>query len=247
MLLHVAGCGESQGPVAPASVPPPNEAHVEQRQGPAEVFVSVLAELKEKTEVPILLPGALPGETERLWAFVEAEETDYQILIHYENDDGTQLGSGATFYGMFVGAKGQLPAGLPNHQEVREVKLADGNVGFFRPISCGGSCAPANLWWMRDGVSYHIQLKLFSSLSEQDQESTITQVANSAILGGPRKEQKQVLRFAQDDREISWGDQPCAEVASSGTVADSACGRSGQLGESRAFLRAMMSAEYFDM
>lgn len=186
MLLIILGCGESQDNVTPGIVPPTNEAQAEQRQGPAEVFVPILAELKEKSEVPILLPGELPGEIEGLWAFVEAEETDYKILIHYENDDGTQLGSGATFYGMFAGAKGQLPAGLPNHPEVREVKLADGNAGFFMPISCGGSCAPANLWWVKDGVLYQIQLKLLSRLSDQDQETAITTVANSAILGGLR-------------------------------------------------------------
>jgi hypothetical protein len=69
---------------------------------------------------------------------------------------------------------------------VREVKLSRGLVGYFRSVSCGGSCAPANLWWEEDRALYQIQLKLSPTLSESDQQKTITAVADSAILAGPR-------------------------------------------------------------
>jgi hypothetical protein len=69
---------------------------------------------------------------------------------------------------------------------VQEVKLAGGIVGFFRPVSCGGSCAPANLWWERGSALYTLQLKLPSALDEKRQRKIITQVGNSAILAGPR-------------------------------------------------------------
>jgi hypothetical protein len=180
VVLFLAGCSESQ---VPASAPTPNRPQREQGQEPAEVFLSVLAELKEKAEVPILLPSELPGPKAGLWAFGRGQTAEYEISVYYENDDGSHFGVDANFYGMFSGTKSQPPTWLA---ELKEVKLAGGHSGFFMPISCGGSCAPANLWWVSDDVSYNIQLKLFSSLSEQDQEKTITKVANSAILAGRR-------------------------------------------------------------
>jgi len=91
----------------------------------------------------------------------------------------------AGFAAMFAGdaAPNYHPRELGN---VHEVKLAHGIHGFFRPISCGGSCAPVNLSWEDGGTLYTIQLKLSSSLSENEQQKAITAVANSAILAGPR-------------------------------------------------------------
>lgn len=68
----------------------------------------------------------------------------------------------------------------------RPVKLADAIDGFFRPVSCGGSCAPANIWWEKNGTVYRFQLRLSSSASEQDQQKTMIELANSAINAGPR-------------------------------------------------------------
>ncbi len=154
----------------------PNQ--VDSQRGPADVFRSVLTQIKARTKIPILLPGNLQTENP-LWPSIQkADANEYAIAIYV--DDGEPLGSGANFYGFFTAkAKAKPP-------KFREVKLANRVTGFFRPLSCGGSCSPVNLWWVREAVLYHIQLKLSSTLSEQDQEKAITAVANSAILGGPR-------------------------------------------------------------
>jgi hypothetical protein len=102
------------------------------------------------------------------------------VALYYE------LGVGdAGFAASFSARKnaGYSPRELPN---VEEVKLAGGIVGFFRSVSCGGSCAPANLWWEQDGTLYQIQLKLPSTLREKKQLRIIMAVADSAILAGPR-------------------------------------------------------------
>jgi hypothetical protein len=148
-----------------------------------EAFNSVLSKVKAKSHVPILLPGKLPESIGRAeHAVVEkAEANEYAISLYFK------LGVGDSgFAAYFSGAAnpGYSPQELGN---VSEVKLARGLRGFFRPINCGGSCAPANLWWEAGGVVNQIQLKLPSSLSEEDQQKkTITEVANSAILAGPR-------------------------------------------------------------
>jgi len=109
---------------------------------------------------------------------VSADE--YEVALYYELDVGN-----AGFAASFAATNNARysPRELPN---VREVKLAGDIVGFFRPVSCGGSCAPANLWWEQGGARYQIQLKLPSALREKKQQRIITAVADSAILAGPR-------------------------------------------------------------
>ena len=51
----------------------------------------------------------------------------------------------------------------------------------FLPVSCGGSCAPANLWWEQNGVMYPIQIKLKSSTTEKEQERILVETANSTV------------------------------------------------------------------
>ncbi len=145
-------------------------------------FVSALAEVKAGTNIPVLLPTALPRPfSDAKQAVVEKVSADeYAVALYYE------LGVGdAGFSALFAATNNARysPRELPN---VREVKLADGIVGFFRPVSCGGSCAPANLWWEQGAVLYQIQLKLPSGLGEKKQLGVITAVADSAILAGRR-------------------------------------------------------------
>jgi uncharacterized protein YecT (DUF1311 family) len=148
-----------------------------------EGFASAVRAVKAKTRVPILLPSALPDPIGKAkHTVVQREAKDgYAISLYYE------LGIGdAGFAAYFSGAAnpGSSPQELGNESEV---KLARGLRGFFTPISCGGSCAPANLWWESGGIMYQIQLELPYSLNEEDlQKKTMTEVANSAILAGPR-------------------------------------------------------------
>jgi hypothetical protein len=144
-----------------------------------DVFATALTKAKARTKVPILLPSELPT------AFADAKNAvvekvgpeEYVIGLYYELDIGN-AGFAASFSGM--NNSPYSPKELPN---VHQVKLSGGAIGFFRPVSCGGSCAPANLWWQK-GALYQIQLKLPSDLSAEEQERIITAVANSAIMAG---------------------------------------------------------------
>lgn len=147
-----------------------------------DVFASVLPKVKAKTHVPILLPSELPEPIRKAKNAVVGKVTagKYTISVYY------QLGIGdAGFAALFAAeAKPRYnPRELPN---VHAVRLARGIEGFFRAVSCGGSCAPANLWWEQRGILYQIQLKLSSTLSERAQEESIAAVADSSILAGPR-------------------------------------------------------------
>jgi hypothetical protein len=147
-----------------------------------DALVSALAEVKAGTGISVLLPTELPQPfSDAKHAVVEKVSADeYAVALYYESEMGN-----AGFAASFTAKRNARysPRELPN---VQEVKLAGGVVGFFSPVSCGGSCAPANLWWKQGATLYQIQLKLPSTLPEKKQLGVITGVADSAILAGPR-------------------------------------------------------------
>jgi hypothetical protein len=81
----------------------------------------------------------------------------------------------ACFLASFSGAKGQ-PLGFRTN-----VALAEGLRGFFRPISCGGSCSPASIQWIEKGVRYEIQANALGGRQE------FVAMADSAIRAGDRR------------------------------------------------------------
>ncbi len=142
-------------------------------------FVAILPKIKAKSRIPVLLPSKLPRSIKD--AVLETvSANNYAISLFY------QLGIGDAGFAGYLSAQskpGYNPRELPG---VHEVRLAHGVRGFFRPVSCGGSCAPANLWWMERGVLYQIQISLSSSLTAQNQQKVMVAIADSAVLGGPR-------------------------------------------------------------
>jgi len=146
------------------------------------IFLSALAEVKAKTSIPLLLPTELPRPfRDAKDATVEKIAPDeYAVALWYE------LGAGDAGYAASFSGKNNPRYSPRELGNISEVKLTRGIVGFFRPVSCGGSCAPANLWWQQGASLYNIQLKLGSTLGEKKQQKIITEVANSAIQAGPR-------------------------------------------------------------
>ena len=144
-------------------------------------FTSALAEAKIKSHLPILLPSELPQPIARAeYADIQSISEDaYSISLFYKKDAGN-----AGFAALFkADAPADDPKDIPN---VRELKLAQGIHGYFREASCGGSCAPANLWWQEGHIVYQIQITLPSTSSYLVQKKTLISLANSAIAAGPR-------------------------------------------------------------
>jgi len=143
---------------------------------------SALTEVKTKSHVAILLPSELPQPfADAKYATVEsASENEYAISLYYK------LNAGDSAFAALFSADSQPNYGPKDIPNVREVKLSHGLVGYFREVGCGGSCAPANIWWEEDHVLYSLQLRLRPDLSDQKQQREMIAVANSAILAGPR-------------------------------------------------------------
>jgi hypothetical protein len=147
-----------------------------------KALASVLAEVKSKTRIAILLPDELPNNfaAAKYPTVDEASESTYAVSMYYE------LGVGDAGFAAHFEAHAHANFQPKDIGNVSEVKLSHGLVGYFRPVNCGGSCAPANLWWKENQVVYLIHLKLSSTEPESAQERAITRAANSAILAGPR-------------------------------------------------------------
>jgi hypothetical protein len=150
-----------------------------QAKEPAPVFRPALEQIQSQTRIPILLPSRLPSavpESGIKLASGEVRKDGYFISLYYSEDAAASYAAG--FGGSTVILKSQ---DLTN---IRRVVLSGGRTGMFRPVSCGGSCAPANLWWEQNGVMYQIQVTLGSALNEKDekrQERILVEIANSIV------------------------------------------------------------------
>lgn len=145
-------------------------------------LASILSEVKAKSHLPLLLPSALPQSIAKAkYAVVEtASKDEYVISLNYE------LGVGDSGFAASFAANAHANIGPKDLSNVEEVKLSRGLVGYFRSVSCGGSCAPANLWWEENRILYQIQLRLSSTTPEGDQRRLTIAAANSAVIAGPR-------------------------------------------------------------
>jgi len=152
-----------------------SDASFGQAKEPSKVFSAAIREIRGKTSIPILLPSRLPdaiSEKDIKLADGNASAEGYGISLYYSEE-----GNNATFAARFLAFR-EVIRDLPN---IRRVKLANGTVGMFRPVSCGGSCAPANLWWEQSGVMYQIQIRLSSTTNEKEQERVLVESANSVV------------------------------------------------------------------
>lgn len=148
---------------------------IAQAKGPASVFKPALEQIQSQARISILLPSRLPSvirERDIKLAVGEVSDHGYFISLYR-----SEMGSEATFAAGFSGST-EILHDLPN---IREVALSGGRTGLFRPVSCGGSCAPANLWWEQHGIMYNIQIKLRSDLPQKDQEKILVETANLTV------------------------------------------------------------------
>ena len=148
---------------------------VGQTSEPSPIFKPALGEIRGKVKIPILLPTRLPdliGEQKIKGVFGDVRDDGYFISLYYA------VGMGDAGYAAGFSGSTRIDSDLPNS---RKVKLADGTIAMFRPVSCGGSCAPANLWWVRNGFEYGVQIAMSSTADEEDQLKVLLETANSMV------------------------------------------------------------------
>jgi hypothetical protein len=141
-----------------------------------KTFHAQLPRIHRTTTVPVLLPARLPlGSNERFHVYATGGATRKGWDL--ELASAPRCGSAnACFVASFEGRRGRrLPA--PSN-----LRLATGDRAFYHPISCGASCAPASLWFVRGRVLYAWQLKD----PPKHARAAMARLAAAAIRAGPR-------------------------------------------------------------
>jgi hypothetical protein len=133
-----------------------------------------LTQIKKATSIDVLLPSQFTSDRPKLYSEGRGGRRSYRFDIGAVRHCG---GANACFIASFRAKRGGKPT------NTRKVDLKRGRQGYFEPLSCGASCAPASIEWVDDGVLYTIEGKFGTKKSER---RVFTRLANSAILKGPR-------------------------------------------------------------
>jgi hypothetical protein len=120
------------------------------------VFKPIFSELKQKTQIKILLPQYVPesdGENP-LYAIIEtATKNKYEILLGFSSDC---TGGTACRLGMITAET--ITPKMPRLTG-KSIFLGKSIFGYFVDFRCGANCSDATLTWRQNGVQYTIGLK----------------------------------------------------------------------------------------
>ncbi|MGB3513276.1 MAG: hypothetical protein WBA93_29495 [Microcoleaceae cyanobacterium] len=160
--------------------PPTGELVVENSTAVAAELQEILPKIKKQTQVTILLPSKLliTGTDNKIYVDGKGTTNGYEITLAFElNCTGN-----ACSIGYISAEKG----GKPLEDEFsRELSLVQDIKGYFRPLTCGASCAPSVIGWEYKGVFYRMAFKGVGQSAEIEGE-TLKKMANSAIEAGAR-------------------------------------------------------------
>ncbi len=173
-LTNLALIGSILMPIAIPMVVLTPSAIAQSPQPVAPLLQEVLPQLRQMTQLPILLPSELPPTTEQLYVAGTAEESSYNIGIGYTPD----CSGSYCFVGSFIASTESFG------QDGNPITLANGIRGYYLETTCS-NCGDSSLSWEQNGVSYLIRYKVPAQTSKQVLEGMM-RMANSAIKAGPR-------------------------------------------------------------
>jgi hypothetical protein len=149
---------------------------------PAEIFSSALAQLKQQTHLPILLPDQLPPLAEKsVYAHASADQDSYSIRLESDPDCD---GANACFLGIFR-AKRNGHFSYPKVLSIAPAKSRKAVPARYKSTTCGGSCSAPSIEWKSDGILYTVQLTLRTE-SEKQAHTLMIELAQNSIAAGPR-------------------------------------------------------------
>ena len=129
-----------------------------------------------KTPLAILLPSRLALDYDgRTYASGSGGRSSWSLSLAGAPNCGANV--------CFLVAFGAKRGGTPSFR--RTVRLRGGRTGYFKPLTCGGSCSPPMIEWKSRGNLYSIQAKIPDS-SDAAAQRRMVAAANSAIGAGPR-------------------------------------------------------------
>jgi hypothetical protein len=138
------------------------------------LFASRIHAIRRVAHAPaVLLPRTMPLDAKRLYAGGGISGTGYELTLGATKNCGA---ANACFVAAFLAAKGGQVFG-------KRVTVKGASRAGFVPLSCGASCSPPQIDFIRGGVRYTIQAKL---KTKQSDRAALIAAAQSAISAGPR-------------------------------------------------------------
>ncbi len=148
-------------PVSPGPIPNP-------------IFEAILPQIKEGTQIPILLPDYIFGSdgATPVYAIIETvTASEYQLLLGFAPDCN---GGTACRLGTVSGQ--ELSPDSPD-LEGKAVPLDEGITGYFIESVCGANCSDSTMSWDQNGARYQMGIKA-------GKPEDLVKMANSAIASG---------------------------------------------------------------
>jgi hypothetical protein len=138
-------------------------------------FKSLIPKVRAKSGLAVRLPSTIHVDVKPSKTFADGSATKNSYFLELDAVKNCH-GANACFLATFSGQRGGKP------QFKTKVSLTHGITGYFRPITCGASCAPAFIQWKQGNTLYEIENKGVG----KNQKASMVKLANSAILGGAR-------------------------------------------------------------
>lgn len=168
IALLVTAAAASLAAAAPASARPYDV--------PAELG-GVLRTIATRTDIPVRVPATLNLDYDgTLYAHGVTARRSWTLGLDSRPDCGQ---ASACFMAIFTGERGQRPSFR------RQVGLARGITGYYKPQTCGGSCSPPMIQWRQRRVLYTIQA-VVGVAGAAAQRAEMVRAASSAIRGRAR-------------------------------------------------------------
>jgi hypothetical protein len=138
------------------------------------LFAHQISAIKRSGGAPaVLLPRSMPLDAKRTFATGGPERSGYDLEVAAVRNCG---GANACFVAAFSATKGARVFG-------KRVTVKGATRAGFLPLSCGASCSPPQIDFVRGGVRYTIQANL---KTRQTDRAALIAAAESAISAGPR-------------------------------------------------------------
>jgi hypothetical protein len=153
----------------------PSSAAAVTRVNVPTVAAKQIQRIAARSALPIYLPTSfrINGNNVRAFPSQASDATSWSLSFAYVRNCG---GAGACSMAAFYAVKRK------KLWEPANVTLAKGVRGRYNPISCGASCGPASISFVRDGVLYEFNVEDPAPKIKQ----TMIGMANQAINYGPR-------------------------------------------------------------
>jgi hypothetical protein len=138
-------------------------------------FSKLIPKVEKKSGISVRLPSSIHVFVKPSKTFADSSATKKSYFLEL---DAAKVCNGAN--ACFLASFGAVRGGTPAFKKT--VSLTHGITGYFKPVTCGGSCSPAFIQWVENGVLYEIENKGVG----KNEKKSMAKLANSAIRSGDR-------------------------------------------------------------